>query len=147
MKIIKLSQNPEYKIIPYNYLKSHWWDEVDLDRLFEMVLSDSDIPEFFLALDRDKVIWMVLVDFSFYEESNKPWLLSLYVLEKYRWKWVGWKLVKHLEQRVKNLWFSKIWLDSYNSGAYYERPEHNYTYYNDMYRKEDKYVKVYFKEL
>ena len=147
MQILQLSQHPEYKDTPYNYLKEHWWEQVDLDWLFENIQSETSIPDFLIAVENEKVIWMALIDFYYYEKRDRPWLWSLYVLKEYRWNGIWEKLVKELEGQVKKLWFSRIWLDSYDAWAYYEKPEHNYTYYKDKYRVDDKYVKVYFKDL
>lgn len=147
MKILKLSQNPEYKDFTYSYLKSHRWDDENIDQIIKKVFLDTELYEYFIAVDDNKPIWMVLIHLYDYENTYKPWLWSLYVIKESRWKWVAWKLVKEGEKYVKDLWYHKIWLDTYQASKYYERLEHNYTYYKDKYRKENKYVRVYFKEL
>lgn len=147
MKLVRLSKNPQYQKIPYNYLKEHRWNQVDLDWLFSNVFTKVSIPEFFLAIEKWEVCWFVLINFCDFEWCNKPWIWSLYVFENFRNLWIWANLVRKVENYVKKLWFSRIWLDTYQAWKYYERKELDYTYYKDSPRIENKYVRVYYKDL
>lgn len=81
-----------------------WWWHYDIDFLKNYISNDW----YFLVWEQwQKIIWYLL-----WEKLKSQWSIiwSLWIDEKYRWKWFWTQLLKQFEKTVKINWWKWIYL-------------------------------------
>lgn len=127
MKIIKLedSNNPIFKkICEWNY---NWWGERDGESLeavicnLEHSLNDSRLPQTYVALIDEEPAGMYQLSMS--DDLNSrpdiyPWLINVYVDEKFRGKNVCRELMNTVSENAKKANLHELYLYTKHVGLY-----------------------------
>lgn len=127
MKIIKLKKEDKYiidKISKWNY---NWWGRRDNNSIEEVKsyiehsLCENRIPQTFVALEENEPIGMY--QFTMSDDLNSrpdiyPWLVNVYVDEKYRDQGICKKLMSTVYENAKSLNLKELYLYTKHIGLY-----------------------------
>lgn len=128
MQIIRLdSSDNKYfdKICEWNY---NWWGKRNNDSFEEVkctlehsLCKNNRLPQTFIAIINDEVVGMYqisMMDDLYNRPDIYPWLINVYVDEKYRGKGICRKLMDTVKENAQNLGLKELYLYTKHIGLY-----------------------------
>ncbi len=128
MKIIRLESSNNYifeKVCEWNY---KWWGVRDNKSIEEVkenlrhsLCKNNKMPQTFVALLDDIPVGMYQISMSDDLESRPdiyPWLINVYVDEKYRGNNIGRELLNTVRENAKKIGLTELYLYTKHIGLY-----------------------------
>ena len=128
MKIIRLESSNNYifeKVCEWNY---NWWGVRDNKSIEEVkenlrhsLCKNNKMPQTFVALLDDIPVGMYQISMSDDLESRPdiyPWLINVYVDEKYRGNNIGRELLNTVKENAKKIGLTELYLYTKHNGLY-----------------------------
>lgn len=119
-----IDENSKYFSTICKWQKDWWGIEHKEDRVIEFMkrcLNKDKIPMTYIAIKNDEVVGMYQIDM--YDNIDVrpdyyPWLVNVYVDEKYRGQGICNKLMSHAEKTFKRLDLKRVYLHSKHINLY-----------------------------
>ena len=122
--VIRLTEHPEYKDRMANWFHEKWYVPVEayLESMDEALRSDTGVPEWYVAVDGDKIIaGLGVIENDFHERKDlAPNVCAVYTEEEYRKQGIAGELLNRIVGDLREKGVSPVYLLTDHTG-FYER--------------------------
>ena len=93
-------------------------------KIIDPALANSDLPLFFVAKVDDEFagkIFLFIRQKGYLGIDGQPWINALWVEEKFRGAGIGQKLIEKAKQKVKEMGYKSLFLETADAAPYYQK--------------------------
>ncbi len=123
-EIIRLTEHPEYKDKMADWFHEKWGvpTEAYLESMDEALTSESGVPEWYVAVDGEKIIaGLGVIENDFHDRKDlAPNVCAVYTEEEYRKQGVAGELLNRIVGDLKDKGVTPVYLVTDHTG-FYER--------------------------
>ncbi len=118
MKIIELSERPEFLERGVNYFWKCWGSDSNFKFYQDCIENSLDksnlLPKFYIVIEKEKIIgsYALLTNDIISRQDLMPWFACLYVNEEHRKQGIAKKLLDHGLNEAKLKGFDKLFLST-----------------------------------
>lgn len=135
MNIVTYSQGKHWEIIKEMLENDQDWKALIWEIGLYEPPKDCDFWDYrWVMIDEKKIVWFIFCGWTS-SLTNQTTLKQLYVTKDYRKKWVGQKLVEHVEKYYREVWVDYIKITAVekntNAVSFYKRLGYIQCWYED----------------
>lgn len=123
-EIIRLTEHPEYKDSMADWFHEKWGvpTEAYLESMDEALTSESGVPEWYVAVDGEKIIaGLGVIENDFHDRKDlAPNVCAVYTEEEYRKQGIAGELLNRIVGDLKDKGVTPVYLVTDHTG-FYER--------------------------
>ena len=123
-EIIRLTEHPEYKDKMADWFHEKWGvpTEAYLESMDEALTSESGVPEWYVAVDGEKIIaGLGVIENDFHDRKDlAPNICAVYTEEEYRKQGIAGELLNRIVGDLKDKGVTPVYLVTDHTG-FYER--------------------------
>lgn len=123
-EIIRLTEHPEYKDKMADWFHEKWGvpTEAYLESMDEALTSESGVPEWYVAVDGEKIIaGLGVIENDFHDRKDlAPNVCAVYTEEEYRKQGIAGELLNRIVGDLKDKGVTPVYLVTDHTG-FYER--------------------------